>query len=173
MSTWTSSTWTTPKTFDRVLPQCSSCWIGDISIWWIRNWLDDCTSRITVHGSMSKWKPVTSGVPRGSVLGLILFSIFSTTQRVRWSRLSTSLLGTPIWVVQSINQMQQYAIHRDLDSLNEWAHGKLRAQQDQVQGQSGQSSISMQTGGWMDWGQPCGEGLWGTGRWKIGHEPAT
>lgn len=42
---------------------------------WIRNYMDECSQRVVVNDSMFMWRLVTSRVPHGSVLGLLLINV--------------------------------------------------------------------------------------------------
>lgn len=60
---------------------------------------------------------------------------------------------------------------RNLDGLEEWNHMDLMKYNKIPACGSGQSSLLLQTGWWMDWEQPSREERKGTGGWKIEQEP--
>ena len=70
------------KAFDKVphqrliLKLKSHC-MGNSIINWIEPWLTDRKQRVVVDGEVSRWKSDLSGVLQGSVLGPILFLVYT------------------------------------------------------------------------------------------------
>jgi hypothetical protein len=88
---------------------------------WIESWLEGRQQRVVVNGALSNWKDVTSGVPQGSILGPLLFTIYiDDIENGLHNRLIKFADDTKLWGKVD-NEDEVESMHEDLRKLGKWS----------------------------------------------------
>ena len=105
----------------RLLQKLKAHGIGDGLIYRIEQWLTERRQRVVVDGEVSNWKSVLSGVPQGSVLGLLLFLLyFNDLNDNITSNVFKFADDTNVFRKVNTDGEQQY-LQNDLGTLVKWS----------------------------------------------------
>ena len=114
------------KAFDsvphkRLIKQVQSFGIDGIALKWIESFLSNRRQKILANGAQSNWYPVISGIPQGTILGPILFSLFvNDLPKEIQSHISMFADDSKIYMPLNTDT-DNYQLQQDILDLEDWA----------------------------------------------------
>ena len=114
------------KAFDRVahkhlLKKLEAIGVTGTTLGWISSFLTDREQTVVLEGMSSDAKPVTSGVPQGTVLGPLLFLIYINDLPNCVNSSTIRLFADDCLIYKAIHSQQDTEyLQTDLDALQTW-----------------------------------------------------
>ena len=115
------------KAFDcvphqRLLKKLEGYGVREHFLGWIKDFLENRRQRVVINGEASDWRPVTSGIPQGSVLGPILFICYVNDMPEAVQGMIKIFADDTKIYSEVDNIDMQNKLQNDLESLQEWAN---------------------------------------------------
>ena len=98
-----------------------SCGIGGKTLKWIDSFLCFRQQRVVVNGVKSDWAPVLSGVPQGTVLGPLLFSLYINDISSDIESEIRLFADDCVCYREIKDEKDKMKLQRDIDRLGSWA----------------------------------------------------
>jgi hypothetical protein len=91
---------------------------------WFTDYLSDRSQRVLIDGVASRYLPVTSGVPQGSIVGPLLFVIFiNDLPDIIQEQTRTGLFADDTKLYRSVKSPSNCeSLQHDISNLNNWSH---------------------------------------------------
>jgi hypothetical protein len=115
------------KAFDRVwhiglLKEIESIGIQGPLLSWIKNYLSNRKQRVVLIHSNSQWRDIKAGVPRGSILGSLLFIIFiNDIVTDIQSTIKLFADDTSLYLIVNGPNETADSLNNDLAKIHDWA----------------------------------------------------
>ncbi len=94
---------------------------GKVHNWIKKNWLSNGKQRVVINGTASNWASVTSGVPQGSVLGPILFTVYINDIDVRLSNFISKFVDDTKIGNIVVDERDRLNLQEDLRKISRWS----------------------------------------------------
>ena len=91
---------------------------------WFKDYLNDRNQKVLINRKSSSQKPVSAGVPQGSVISPLLFLIYINDISIDLTGLAR-LIANDTSLSYSSADKHYYNLKQDLQKLSEWAKNGL------------------------------------------------
>ena len=89
---------------------------------WFEDYLNDRNQKVLIYGKSSSQKPISAGAPQGSVLGPLLFLIYTNDISDNLTGLARLFANYTSLSYSSADKHQiEIILNEDLQKLSEWA----------------------------------------------------